>query len=176
MDTEGWHNMNSSLKGIISETRMSVEKKSEKIQMVNTFGMYMMLTNHHSAVRIEKTDRRTLCLQLSNTRVGDRAYFNRLYSTMAKPEAAPAMMAWLMARDLSETCIANVPETQMKRDLCHAQRPSTERFLVDYIEDLAKPEKIWCEVLYRRYTDWCGTHGENNSQALTLDGRLTPWA
>ena len=78
-------------------------------------------------MRVEKSDRRHLCLRVSNHRVGDRPYWKKTLAAAADPRAPGAFLAYMLEVDLSDWNPAQVPTTQMKRELVMAGLLSSER-------------------------------------------------
>ena len=123
-------------------------------------------------MRVEKSDRRNLCLKVSSHRVGDRPYWQKMLAAAKDPQAPGAFLAWLMSVDLSGFNPANVPSTQTKRELITAGLLSSERFLLEILNE-PKPEgeedsdehfQEQCALLYQRYADWCRVNGEKYQQ------------
>ena len=177
MGGDFWDSFNNSLKGLTTSTRMAIERKGRETITMNTFAAFMIFSNHDNPVRVEKSDCHHLCLKVSNHRVGDRAYWNKLLAAAKDPKAPGAFLAWLMSVDLSNFNPANVPSTQTKRELIMAGLLSSERFLQDILAEARLEEENTgdhfqepCAMLYQRYTEWCKTNGERFTQSASRFG------
>ena len=106
----------------------------------------------------------------------DRPYWKKMLAAAADPRAPGAFLAYMMEVDLSDWNPAQVPTTQMKRELITAGLLSSERFLQEVLSEAHAPEteddyfSEPCAALYERYTRWCVTNGERYQQSSSRFG------
>ena len=181
-DGANYNSHNNAFKSMVTSTRMVVERKGKDTLSMGTFAAFMLFTNHENPARIEKCDRRHLCLQVANHRINDRPYWAKMVAASKDPAGPPAFLRWLLDTDLTGFEPDVVPMTQMKMGLIVSSMLSSERFLREYLMDRvfqaqlhrdgeapawAEPPKpqIQCAVVYQAYTQWCIDNGERHNQA-----------
>ena len=166
--------MNNRMKNFITEERVQIENKGKDIVEVSDFSNYAIITNNDFASIIEKNDRRYLCLEASECRVGDRDYFNNMVKQLLNVEAGCHIFHWLLKRDLSSFVSRDLPSTKYKRELAARQTDSVVKWLLYKYEKLSEAED--CETTelcskdwYDRYAHWCREiGGESKVHSLSV--------
>lgn len=164
----GLHTSNNKLKGMITETEQSVEKKHH--DPIKTFNAvrYCFLTNNPWPVRVEGNDRRYLCIETSKQKKGNSAYFTRLTNHTTK-NVGCHFFHYLAFRkeELKKWDVMNIPMTKFRYALMSLSLPSAIRFILD------EAHKVWgvyqpsyafnLTTYYKEnYTDWCHNNLDSN--------------
>ena len=172
----GLHNSNNKLKGMITETEQSVEKKyHDPIKTFNA-ARYCFLTNNPWPVRVEGNDRRYLCVEASGHRKGHEDYFNILGGLMNK-DCGKHFFHYLAfrTRELKQWDTMNIPMTQFRYNLMGMSIPSCIRFMLYMVH------KYWLantftsdsyefdfQKLFReQYTHWCSVNLDTSAGGKT---------
>lgn len=105
----------SALKRIITEKTLTIEAKFRNPRTARNVVHVMMASNSDWVVPAGPGERRYLVLDVSDARVGDRAYFSELIRQMEKGGRA-ALLHDLITMDLSDFEVRDVPQTTALRD------------------------------------------------------------
>lgn len=105
------------LKSIITRTVQTIEGKGlDERPNCPDYNDYIMFSNNDYIVRAEASDRRNVCLEASNIRVGDHDYWNAIYQDM-NDDVGIHMFHYLAQRDISQYNPRKIPMTDWKREL-----------------------------------------------------------
>ena len=154
-----------SLKSIITEETMNVEKKNVDLITIENHLNFIMTTNHDFVVNIEKRDRRYAVFNVSSKYVGDREYFNKLHGSFSQ-EMGDAFISFLKQYDCMD--IRNIPETDIRNKMIQSSANNVEDFINSVynefepsaIFDFCVDEKISSTAsLFETYKGWCAENG-----------------
>lgn len=101
-----------SMKNLITQTKQVFQDKGAKSITLDCFFNFVMTTNQTIPVPLEQTDRRYALCYASSEKRGDVAYWNNVYSTLAKPETRSAYMDYLLKIDLTGFVPSQYPRTE----------------------------------------------------------------
>lgn len=87
------------LKGMITEPSLEIEKKFVDRIQVKNIAAFVFATNHQN-LHIEAQDRRVFPLEVSDARVGDHKYFQRLREACAYPQFLSGLLYTLLREEL----------------------------------------------------------------------------
>ena len=135
VSTDGsWHSQFELLKSLISDPKMTIEKKN--IDHFNNHPNYLSFiftTNNINSVKIGRSDRRYVPLETSNRIKGNRNYFNNLYSLFTQ-EVANHFFTYIC--ELPKTRdIRDIPVTQLKMDMLQYATSPVEQFINELKEE-----------------------------------------
>jgi hypothetical protein len=122
------------LKSLITSTDQSYEAKNENAVTLNSYCRLVMTTNHTIPFVLTDVSRRFMMLKVSAEKVGDRAYWTRVHTTLATPEARNAYYDYLMKRDISKFNPREFPCTAYAEEVMTASRPTAAVFFQRVIE------------------------------------------
>lgn len=111
------------LKDMVTNKKISVEKKGIDPFSVENFAAFILTSNAHDSMPVQSNDRRGAIVAVSDDRANDKPYFDALVAYMEKPENQRAFYDYLMAVDISGVdWIADRPngELYMHMQLEHA--------------------------------------------------------
>ncbi|CAI2194575.1 2126_t:CDS:1, partial [Funneliformis geosporum] len=144
MSSGDWHRFNGHLKSLITEGKVSIERKGLELKRLNDFAGYMVTSNQDTPIKIDIGDSRVVCFDVSARCRGNKAYFKRLGNVLDHPDAPGVVMRYLLSHDLSDFEPQEIPATKMKEEIMRNQLPNPIRFIIDYIsswykDKVAKP-------------------------------------
>ncbi len=121
------------LKSMITEPQVTIEQKHQPRRTITSFHRFFAASNHKHFAHVDADDRRFVFLRVSDSRKGDFAYWDGLYSAIKDPAVIAAMVDALLKLDLSAF---NVRE-----------RPKTVEHMEQKIRSLTGFDRYWFEVL-----------------------------
>lgn len=123
------------VKSLITDPNITINEKyiTQKVNYPNPLNL-VMTTNQKQSVRIQKGDRRYFCLDTSNCKKGNRAYFTNLYSSFT-PENGCLFYKYLLQYKKTRD-IRDIPSTSLKDELINLGLSSIEVFIEDVKENL----------------------------------------
>ena len=167
-----WHAGFDSMKNLITDKLISVEKKGLEHIMIENHINFMGTTNNPNAIKVEKGDRRYACFEVSNKYKGDYEYFDKLGESMklGGNDFLTYMTEIYPKEDLVN--LRKIPTTQFRKNLMENSKTPVDRFIDDLLSDdytmderkwISKEEKeISKKGLYEEYLFWCGENGEKD--------------
>src|SRR5207244_1689216 len=138
MSSGEWHKFNGHLKSLITEGKVSIERKGLETKRLKDFAGYMVTSNQDALIKIDIGDSRVVCYDVSSRCRGNTAYFKRLGKVLDHPDTPGVVMKYLLSRDLSDFEPQKIPATKMKSDIMRDQLPTPIWFIINYISS-------WCE-------------------------------
>ncbi|PKC03975.1 hypothetical protein RhiirA5_379754 [Rhizophagus irregularis] len=162
MSSTEWHKFNGHLKSLITEGRVSIERKGIETKRIRDFTWFIVTSNQDAPLKIDIEDSCVVCFDVFSRCRGNTKYFKRLGKVLDHPDAPGVVMIYLLSRDLSDFKPEEIPATKMKVDIMRDQLPSPIRFIIDYITSRAEDGTSTqsCTSLYQKYLKWCGENGE----------------
>ncbi|CAJ0848329.1 6444_t:CDS:1, partial [Entrophospora sp. SA101] len=176
MSSGEWHRFNGHLKSLITEGRVSIERKGLEPLRLNDFSGFMITSNQDAPIKIDAGDARVVCFDVSPRCRGNIPYFDRLGKILDHFDAPGVVMSYLLSRDLSKWSPQNFPITKMKTDTIMKQLPNPIRFIIQHIKSWPENqiEKPICGNLYQDYLTWCGNDGKDRISNNKFGGFLPP--
>lgn len=147
------------LKTIITEETMMVEKKGIDATASRNYVALIMASNLKFVVPAGMSARRYFVLEVSIARLQDSDYFAAIQRDL-DAGGYEALMAFLMARDISAFQIRNVPKTAALME----QKSMTRAGIDALIENLATSGQLPCSRL--RHPDVTITTGDRNGKGF----------
>jgi hypothetical protein len=155
------------LKALVTEPSITIEAKYQNAVTIANMTHILMASNSDWVVPASGDERRYCVMAVSDSRIGDRAYFTRLNAQMEKGGLA-AMLHDLLAHDLSKFNVRDVPQTEALADQKRHSLDSLHRWWVTVLqrgfvwrsrygaEIFTKwSDFVSTELLYRSYLQWC---------------------
>ncbi|GAQ86179.1 hypothetical protein KFL_002740170 [Klebsormidium nitens] len=107
----GAFRMNDRMKSQITQETTCLERKGQDPISVQDKSNLVFTTNNYSPVKREADDRRYSCQQVSDTKMGDKEYFDALVEELEKPMTAYYMYRYLSSIDISDWNPQKMPIT-----------------------------------------------------------------
>ena len=117
MSNGDWHRFNGHLKSLITEEKVSIERKGLELKRLNDFTGYIVTSNQNAPLKIDIGDSYVVCFDVSSQCRGNTAYFKRLEKVLDHPDMPGVVMRYLLSRDLSDFEPQEIPTTKMKKDI-----------------------------------------------------------
>lgn len=145
--------------------------------MAKDYGNYVFTSQDDWIAKIEMTDRRNCCMEISAKHVGDNSYFNRLVKLQTN-SAGQHLFHYLLQRDISSRDLRDIPITDWKRRLmemntdplyetlvfCRGrQNVFTQQLMANY-NSLQRSERTYYKsskgfnTMWKKYTGWESTN------------------
>lgn len=156
-----FHSQFDKLKTFITDDRITVEPKGIEMYTIDNIGNYILMTNHKDAMSLEQGDRRYECIEVSDARVKDVAYWTNLRSKcFNNQEVADAFYTYLL--DFEAESLFKILKSELRSDIQQASKFNTLKFLEAFIDNPQelKTRPMTPTVLYNKYIVWCSENGE----------------
>lgn len=155
--TNQWHQLGNSLKKKITDKTFEIKEKYGTPYDVANCLSIMMITNNE-AMKLENGDRRWAVLDLSSHRIGDVAYFNRLYEAVENDTVGEAFY-WYCKEQTKDKKFNEriIPETQNKKDLIIDNLHSLWTFIKEEYVLHSKALELPFKQFFDHYTQYCKT-------------------
>jgi len=188
--SETWHSNFDKMKTLITSESIQIEKKGVDMFAIKNLACYFFLSNNPDAIRLESSDRRYFCLEVSDKYVNNTKYFKDLRATFTQPNGDlfyRYILDWGIKNNLNERSHLKIPKTQFKKEIIQQSASSSNLFLdhlVEAIDELKEREfsgvdedgKINATNLYQEYERWCNFNGEKTKKQrkffLDIKGRI----
>lgn len=126
------------LQALITSETTTLERKGIDPITIESFVRLFLTTNEDWVVPASTDERRYAVFNVSNRRIGDRQYFDALYSKMKNGEA-PAFLDYLLNYDISDFEVRDVPQTEALIEQKLATLLGMDRWWYDVLSDGALP-------------------------------------
>lgn len=170
-----------SLKRLITEPTLSIERKGIDVVEENNCIHLIMATNNEHAHHASFKERRFFSLKVSSARAQDHVYFNAVNKQM-REGGREALLSYLLTRSVSHDDIRHVPMTKELREQQDMSLSPEQRWWKDClyqgtIGDNPWPTEIATSALHSAYLRWCDDHKINRRVTVVDLGRriLKPW-
>lgn len=129
MMAAGRRHIYNKLKPTITDEELQINIKHMPLLRFPNRGNYVFLSNYQYAMSIDRGDRR-LWIWFSKMKPKPPAYYAELYRWLNDPKSYPALLHWLLDRDLSKfNPKAPPPMTLAKEAMVRASAPEIEQYL-----------------------------------------------
>ena len=169
------------LKALVTDEVIAIEKKGVNAYQAPSRLHILMTTNADWAVPAGPESRRYLVLDVSQERIRDHSYWDRLWAAAHDDGVVGAMLRDLLMMDLSEFNVRKVPVTNALLD----QRARSATGVVAWALDLAEREEFidgdgdvipWTDfisttALYGDYVRWAKARRFESTLATNLFGK-----
>lgn len=169
--SDAWCSNFERMKTLITSESIEINPKGVNQFLVKNLATYFFLSNNPDAIRLEASDRRYLCLEVSDKYLNNHDYFSRLRNTFNQT-TGDLFYSWIIQRGDSKVVdVRKIPATQFKRDIIRQSASSSTLFL-EYLtvnKDELKDEefngvdedyRVNASRFYEIYTRWCSANGE----------------
>ena len=153
------------LKGLITETDLVINPKGVNQYTVSNYSRLMITSNYEQCMRLNKDDRRYMCLEISDSKIKNDEYFNPMISDLTNEEHQQDFFNYLANYDISDFKPQRPPMTAMKRTMIGMSVDNIVSFMLDVCENTIydcgfeeKEEEILptSKDVFDAYITWCG--------------------
>ena len=161
-------------KSMIAQKWLNLEQKGMEHIKINDYNNYIILTNNEIPVHVDISDRRFFISNVSNNKVGDYNYFDKLQETFEDCEAVKHFYHYLLKYDISMfRTQRDIPVTQNKIDIKYDTLKSPVKFMVamaaNKIDYGIDSKKIDSDTLYNAYVDFVYNNCDRTTPVRKLD-------
>lgn len=121
------------LKSTVSESNVQIEQKFQPARTIESVHRFFASSNHDHFGHIERDDRRSVILRVSDSKQQDTHYFGQISDAMHDPRIIAAMVYYLQRKNLSAFDVR--------------KKPQTDEHLTQKLKSLQGFERFWFEVL-----------------------------
>lgn len=151
-----WRSIYNSMKNYITGTSIELEEKNKSKNRRENI-LSVILCSNHNAVKIEADDRRTLMLDISNEKIGDLSYFNKLCSKVNNDSVGECFFwdcvdTYNATKDFKEQII---PSTQNKKDVIVDNLHPLYNFIKFKFIKPKKDINMLFSSFYETYKEYC---------------------
>ena len=152
------------LKGLITETDLIINPKGVNQYTVSNYSRLMITSNYEQCMRLDKDDRRYMCLAISDSKKNNDDYFAPLIAGLTNEETQADFFNYLANYDIKDFKQQRPPLTNMKRSMIGMNVSNIVSYVLDVCENTIytfdfEEEKV--EImptmveLFDRYVTWC---------------------
>ena len=153
------------LKRLITEPTIAIERKGFDIVEEPNYMHLFMATNEDFAHQAGMNERRFFTVRVSDKFLQDRTFFGALKKQMTKDEGLPALLSWLLTREVTHDFVRAVPRTKELRAQQDLSLSSELKWwhgclnhgLIGTDQDAPWPEYVTSDQLHASYISWCDT-------------------
>ena len=156
-------------KSIVSDPHLWINPKGMKPFQQHNYTECVSSTNHMNGFPVEESDRRGIFVEVSDSRVGDAKYFQRLYSSYS--DTAGDHFLTYACQVYGGKPYGKVPHTPLRAKMVYLSKPSVQRFLEEKPWVGMCSGKVTVQEFYNDYTKWCEDGGERanfSKKAFTM--------
>jgi hypothetical protein len=121
------------LKSTVSESYVQIEQKFQPARSIESVHRFFASSNHDHFGHIERDDRRSVILRVSESRQQDTHYFAQISHALHDPDIIAAMVYYFQRKNLSAFDVR--------------KKPQTDEHLTQKLKSLQGFERFWYEVL-----------------------------
>lgn len=120
------------LKDLITGERVAMEKKGIDPVNVNNFLSMIFFSNYDNSLFLDQGDRRHSMFKCSDETVGNKEYYNRLFSCFTQ-EHFNILYSWMLSDQFLPyyVDIRKIPETEARLEAIEMSRPKADSFSED---------------------------------------------
>jgi hypothetical protein len=122
------------LKSLVTEKSLDLHRKFLEPKKCKNYTRFIIATNNNRSIKLDKDNRRFLCLELSDKHVGNQEYFETLAKELKEHRAE---ILWeLLHRDISKTNWTTVPMTNEALNQIELSKDETTEFIEEFLESV----------------------------------------
>ncbi|CAG8575689.1 9399_t:CDS:2, partial [Scutellospora calospora] len=131
MSSGEWYKFNGHLKSLITEPKVSIERKGLEPIHLKDYLAFIVTSNQDASLKIDAGDAHIVCFDISACYRGNILYFKLLAKILEHPDVPGIVMSYLLNRDLSNWDPQDIPSTKMKTDTILEHLSSSTRFIIN---------------------------------------------
>jgi hypothetical protein len=157
------------LKNHATSKWLNIEAKGQKTFTIDNVCRLIITTNNTTPLRIEEQERRILAVQVSNKRLGDKAFWDTFHKFVRNAQVMRREFDFFKSRDISAVDFRKIPETKFSKTLKEHFQDPIYQFIVDEADHLKSKEDygdfILSSDLTNRYNEWRKKQGFQGSMS-----------
>lgn len=185
------------LKSLITDSSIYIDPKGKDGFDIKNLLELALTTNHDNSLHLEDKDRRYLCLEVSESKVGDSQYFNKLHKSFTN-EAGNHFLTYLAMECNGFPYGKKPPMTPLKQYMLEVSNCNPIKFLKarpwegdgdssdsedDSDEDSEDDSEVdhyngkpgfSAQEVYDAYVKWCSNEGEKPKKKNAFQQKIKP--
>ncbi len=171
--SDKWRGNFDKMKTLITSSKLQIEHKGVDCIAVDNLAGYFFLSNNYDAIKLESSDRRYLCLKVSNKYRGNLKYFKNLRETFNQ-QTGDLFYSYLLSRgerlNLNPRSHLSVPSTSFKESLIDINQSSSDVFINNIKENIdaslleVNDGFFTTKDLYELYCGFCLESGDKQKK------------
>lgn len=169
------------MKSLITQTDTVLEKKFTDAMTVKSYERYVLLSNDENPIKIDRGDRRYCCLDVSDERVGNHAYFDWFTACYRDTDSLRAVYSMLSFWPNVPVVLPPPPTTSLKQDIIENSASLECKFATalktqpTHFLNISPGDRITPAHALSLYKDWLGENGyeSNRANAVRLGSTLS---
>jgi len=146
------------IKALITDPKLTINNKGVSQYDINSYHRFIITTNNEEPVNTTKDDRRKLIIRSSDEKIGDKEYFNKLYSLLDDVNVIKTCYEYFKAiPGIDGFNKIPMPQTEYQQNLKELSRSPVELWLVQLVYDNWNKENV--EMLgsetYDSFKEFC---------------------
>ena len=134
---------NGYIKGLITEPRININQKGIDPYDIASYHRFINTTNVEDPIKTSKTDRRNLIIRASDELIGNRDYFDKMYSMLKNDDAVKSIYEYFKSLpDADKFCDLPIPETEYQKDIKEVYTSPIELWLRHLTEENIKLDYV----------------------------------
>lgn len=132
-----FHNLFDTLKGLITEPYITIEPKGLETYMIDNLCNFIFMTNNKNSIKIEKSDRRYVVFEISESKVGDFDYWDIMHKEVFTEDMGNSFFKYLTEMNDDNEMIVNlrvIPKTKIREEMKNMSLSNMELFIKDIRE------------------------------------------
>jgi hypothetical protein len=163
-----WMSLSNAIKNKVTGNSLEIKTKYMNTYVIDNNLSVMVLSNNN-ALKVELDDRRTVCLDISHEKVGDRKYFNMLSDAIDSDGVGDAFFNYCF--ELREKYKFNediLPETETRKEIKIENLPK----VVSYIKTAYLQENKGLDVEVSKFHERFNRDNNTRYEKITLGNEL----
>jgi len=146
------------IKALITSNQFNYEEKGQKRISIGDYNRYVFITNNINSMRIERNDRRFVCIESSAALKGNNEFFKKFRDeVLDNPKILRYYYEYMLNRDISSFDVYEIPSTLYKEELEGMNRSIYMKSLESNYKNYADKFVSYTD-LYKDVESYCMDH------------------
>ena len=149
-------------KALTTNPSLTINEKGVKSYKIQSYHRFIITSNSEDPISSSKGDRRNLIIRSSDELIGDKPYFEDLYSLLEDVNAMKSCYEYFKSiPNMDKFGHIPMPKTEYQEDIKEASVSPIELWLIDFAKTHAGSEEVSVSssAQYTLFTDWCSKCG-----------------
>jgi hypothetical protein len=138
------------IKSMITGKNATFNPKNKTAVSIDNFIRFVATLNGGNSFDFTDDERRFVIVACSAEKRGDTVYWQKVRATLFNDQAGKAVAEFLLAIDLTNFNVRQLPENQYQADVVEASLKPEQRFVTSW-----NGEKTYATAFYQLYRDYC---------------------
>jgi hypothetical protein len=146
----------SQFKALVTDYDMTINSKGTKAFRAKSYHRVIIGSNSETPIKVTDDERRTFLLRASDEKIGDKKYFDKLYSYLDDQGTISAMYQYFSTmKGVAEFHKELAPVSDHQKELAKLDRSPIEQFVMDLVENKNDGVMSYTnKTLYNKFRDF----------------------